>query len=266
MNNLFSKASDVAVVLTSCGRFDLLAQTLHSFFQHNTYPIKQFILIEDSGKDEVRHAIPAEYREWIDLTINQPQIGQVAAIDKAYQLVDADYIFHCEDDWLFYRPGFIEDSKTVLEAEPQSLLVHLRSYHHDFAFYGARAMVLAERKTVPTSGQEVAYYRVNTTLSHSQCFSFNPGLRRRAQYPDGGYASLLKKGQSPADMEMIASEHYAAQGYFAVLLENDAVKHTGFGKHVRNYDTRWKKYRGRLLRLVVAIAMFALGWWLGGMK
>ncbi|WP_424947568.1 glycosyltransferase family A protein [Candidatus Spongiihabitans sp.] len=258
----FSKTSDVTVVLTSCGRFDLLAQTLITFFENNTYPISQFILIEDSGKAEVSDFIPAEYRERIDLIINQPQIGQVSAIDTAYRLVKTDYIFHCEDDWLFYRPGFIEDSKTVLEAEPQSLMVHLRSYHHDLAFYGARAWVLAERKTV----QNIAYYRVNTTLSHSQCFSFNPGLRRRAQYPDGGYASLVAKGQSPADMEMIASEHYAAQGYFAVLLENDAVKHTGFGKHVRNYDTRWTKYRGRLLRLVVAIAMFALGWYFGAAK
>ncbi len=258
---MLSKHSDVRVVLTSCGRFDLLAKTLTSFFKHNTYPIRQFVLVEDSGKDEVRDAIPSEYRDQIDLIINQPQIGQVASIDKAYKQVETDYIFHCEDDWLFYRPGFIEDSKTVLDAEPQSLMVKLRSYHHDHMYYGKRALVLGDRKTVG----HVAYHRVDTTLSHSQCFSFNPGLRRRAQYPEGGYMALVTTRQSPADMEMIASEHYAAQGYFAVLLENDAVKHIGFGRHVRNYDTRWKKYRGRLLRLFVAVALFALGWWVGAL-
>ncbi len=256
---MFSKDSDVAVVLTSCGRFDLLAQTLNSFFEYNTHPIRQFILVEDSGDDAVRDSIPHEYRNQVDLIVNQPRVGQIASIDKAYQKVETDYIFHCEDDWLFYRPGFIEDSKAVLQAEPRALMVKLRSYHHDLMFYGARALFLGDRKTTG----KVAYYRVDSTLPHSQCFSFNPGLRRRAQYPKGGYAALVAKRQSPADMETIASEHYAAQGCFAVLLENDAVKHTGFGKHVQNYDTRWKKYRNRLFRVMVAVAAFALGWWLG---
>ena len=247
------------MVLTSCGRFDLLEKTLNSFFEYNTHPIRKFVLVEDSGRDEVRDAIPPEYRDQIHLIVNKPKLGQVASIDKAYEQVETDYIFHCEDDWLFYRPEFIEDSKIILKAEPQSIMVKLRSYYHDLIYYGARALVLSDRKTA----ENVAYYRVNTTLPHSQCFSFNPGLRRRAQYPGGGYVTLSANGRSPADMEAIASEHYAAQGFFAVLLENDAVKHTGFGRHLQNYDTRWKKYRGRLLRLVVAVAMFALGWWLG---
>lgn len=256
---MLSDDSDVTVVLTSCGRFDLLRRTLESFFEYNTYPIRKFVVMEDSGNDGVRDALPPEHRDRIDLIINQPRIGQVASIDKAYKKINTNYIFHCEDDWLFYRPGFIEDSKTVLEAEPKALMVRLRSYHHDLAYYGARALVLSERKTA----HGVAYYRADSTLSHSQCFSFNPGLRRRAQAPHDGYAALVGEGQSPADMEMLASEHYAAQEFFAALLENDAVKHTGFGRHVQNYDTRWKKYRSRVLRVVVAAMMFSLGWWLG---
>lgn len=259
---MFSNDSDVTVVLTSCGRFALLAQTIGSFFEYNTYPIRKFVVVEDSGRDEVRDSIPWEYRDQIDVIVNKPQVGQVAAVDKAYSKVETDYIFHCEDDWLLYRPGFIEDSKTILEAEHQALMVWLRSYHHDLAYYGQRSLLLNDRKTT----QNIVYYRVSSTLSHSPCFSFNPGLRRRAQYPQGGYRALLSGAQSPADMEMIASEHYAAQGYFAVLLENDAVKHTGFGRHVKNYDTRWKKYRSRLLRLIVAVAVFVVGWWIGGLR
>jgi len=29
-------------------------------------------------------------------------IGQIKSIDKAYSMVDTEYIFHCEDDWEFY--------------------------------------------------------------------------------------------------------------------------------------------------------------------
>jgi len=39
---------DVTAVITSCGRFDLLEETLDSFFEFNTYPIKKIIITEDS--------------------------------------------------------------------------------------------------------------------------------------------------------------------------------------------------------------------------
>ena len=40
--------NDVSLVITSCGRFDLLERTLDSFFEYNTYPIKKVIITEDS--------------------------------------------------------------------------------------------------------------------------------------------------------------------------------------------------------------------------
>jgi len=40
----------VSLVITSCGRFDLLQTTFESFKQHNTYRnIRQLIVIDDSG-------------------------------------------------------------------------------------------------------------------------------------------------------------------------------------------------------------------------
>ena len=38
---------------------------------------------------------------------NDVNIGQCKSIDKAYELVDTEYIFHCEDDWEFTSPNFI---------------------------------------------------------------------------------------------------------------------------------------------------------------
>ena len=48
-------ASDVTVVLTSCNRQDLLERTLDSFFLHNTYPIREFIVIEDGDGSKNDH-------------------------------------------------------------------------------------------------------------------------------------------------------------------------------------------------------------------
>lgn len=58
-------------------------------------------------------------------------LGQIKSIDLAYQEVKTDYIFHCEDDWLFYRSGFIEDSMTILESDQSILTVWLRDIEKD---------------------------------------------------------------------------------------------------------------------------------------
>jgi len=255
---VFASDSDVTAVLTSCGRFDLLRRTLDSFFRHNTYPLRDFFLIEDSAKAGVENCIPESVRGLVRVRVNRRSVGQVAAVDKVYAEVTTPYIFHLEDDWLFYRPGFIEDSRKILQAEPHALLVQLRSYHHDLAYYGVRPLRLGARRVV----DGVAFYRLESGQAHSQCFSFNPGLRRRGDYPAGGYTALAGGGTG-ADAEVAASGHYAARGYFQVALENDAVQHTGFGRHVRHRPTRWKKHRDHVLRLFAAVAMFALGWWMG---
>ena len=43
------KEKEVTLFITSCGRPQLLKQTLDSFVKYNTYPIKEVILCEDSG-------------------------------------------------------------------------------------------------------------------------------------------------------------------------------------------------------------------------
>ena len=53
-------------------------------------------------------------------------MGQVAAIDTAYARVKTDFIFHCEDDWEFLRPQFIERSLVILNSRPDILMVSLR--------------------------------------------------------------------------------------------------------------------------------------------
>lgn len=90
--------SDLTVVLTSCRRPDLLIGTLDSFFSTNDYPLREFIIIEDSD-DESVWAIPARYPEQpIRVILNGVNIGQHRSIDRAYSEVQTPYILHLEDD------------------------------------------------------------------------------------------------------------------------------------------------------------------------
>lgn len=73
-------ASDVTVVLTSCNRQDLLERTLDSFFLHNTYPIREFIVIEDGDGSKNDH-LRSRYEKYAVSWLNTAQrVGQVAAM------------------------------------------------------------------------------------------------------------------------------------------------------------------------------------------
>ena len=133
----FSADSDISVVVTSCGRFDLLRQTLATFDEFNTAPIRRVFITEDSGDEAVRDCIPEHWREHTEFIVNNPKLGQMRSVDAAYARVETSWIFHCEDDWAFYRPGFIEDSQALLEADPQALQVWLRSHAHDLAIHSS---------------------------------------------------------------------------------------------------------------------------------
>ena len=127
---------EVSLVITSCGRFDLLKKTLDSFFEKNTYPIKKIIITEDSTEGEKLKKLLSKYenREF-HIIINKERLGQLKSIDRAYKEVDTEYVFHCEDDWEFLKEGFIEKSMEILEEDPKILLIGLRDkddYDGDF--------------------------------------------------------------------------------------------------------------------------------------
>lgn len=55
----FSQESDITLVVTSCGRLDLLKLTLESFDRFNSAPIREVFITEDAGDERVRTAVPA---------------------------------------------------------------------------------------------------------------------------------------------------------------------------------------------------------------
>lgn len=248
---IFSLKSDVTLVVTSCGRFDLLARTLASFDEFNTAPIREVIITEDSGSEQVYAAIPEHWRAHALVFVNVPKLGQLASIDLAYSQVKTPFIFHCEDDWAFYRPGFVEDSRRILDSDPLIMQVWLRSYAHDiqvhspYHYLGARAHIGG-----------VACYPVLSEKPEWQGFSFNPGLRRLADYQ-------LLAPYSGKSGEKFLSTTYAERGFSAMILEADAVLHTGFGAHIEVSQERQRKKRrskrDKLRLLLVGAGMFATG-------
>jgi hypothetical protein len=201
--------TDVTLVVTSCGRADLLERTLESFFTLNTYPLARTIIIEDGPANPPAFPVP-------DLTYiaNEVRIGQVCSIDRAYSRVDTPYVLHWEDDWETYRDGFIGPSLEILERYPEILQVWLRAYDDT----AGHPIVKLPQFNVPTMSTDWKWHG----------FSWNPGLRRMTDYRRlGGYSQFRHRKSLGAELEI--SKVYRSLGYHAAILPEPKgyVRHTG---------------------------------------
>lgn len=211
----------VTFVVTSCGRPELLARTLTTFVEHNSYPIARYVLIEDSGDHEMRQWLEREYGAFFDVILfNEPRLGQIKSVDRAYSLIDTPYIFHCEDDFEFFRSGFVEESLSVLKHDSKAITVWMRS------LWDCKKHKLGERIQYTPDG--VMYREVLPKVSHKETwygFTFNPGLRRLADYE-------LIKPFAGVGHELEINYAYENLGFHGLVLEEGATRHIGAGHHV----------------------------------
>lgn len=236
---IFDKKSNVTIVLTSCDRFPLLAGTLSSIDAYNTYPIQKIIIVEDSGNQEILNYIPNHWENYCEVIINNPKLGQIKSIDLAYSKVETEYIFHCEDDWVFYRKNFIEDSIAILEIDPKILQVWLRDFttdvqkHYPIHSLGIHNYI-----------GDIGYSKLESTDKRWKGFSFNPGVRRTSDYLS--IAPFEKIGHE-AEISMT----YFDLGYHAVILDKPATEHIGWAYHivVNERDKKRKKKNRKYLTI-----------------
>ena len=213
------------VALTSCGRFDLLEQTLDSLMSRLEEPLAKVIIIEDSGNSAVETVVRKfAHKTNFEILINTPSLGQLRSIDRLYSNIDTEWIFHCEDDWEFYSDGFISDSFAILKEVDSCSMVNLRS-----------TQCLRRPQTVPinvTSGG-VRYQVLRSENEPWAGVHFNPGLRRLKDYRIiGPYADFGKW----ADEKRI-SQCYIELGYRVACLVEPKVRHLGEFRTVPDSST-----------------------------
>lgn len=220
-----SHPKEVTVCITSSNRHDLLEATLDSFVKFNTYRgIREIIVVEDSHSSPQKLLEKYKKSYSIKLIKNVTRLGQPLSIDIAYSHVHTDYIFHCEDDWEFYAPQFIEASFPVLDFSPTVLQVHLKSLDsigYDFTVHESKKFA-------------ILHYNY---LKIWHGFSLNPGLRRLIDYRRiVTYTSQLATPFFSGSFEAYISNIYRGLGYVAAVpLCNDGkgfVRHIGDEAHV----------------------------------
>lgn len=238
-----AEIKDVTFCLTSCGRNDLLEKTLDSFFKYNTYPIDRYIIIEDSADPKVFEECEILNREKYDnkleFVFNHEKLGQSASIDKAYTMVKTEYIFHCEEDWEFYRSGFVEDSIKVLKTQPKVIQAWIRP-KNDRILNKIEPNIftlpfgVSVRRVLPTSFIVKGANKDGTdmVIKDYMGFSWNPGVKRLKDWQE------LPNGYSGFKREHLIDQYYRDNGFIVVSLSKDDndgyVKHIGWDKRVEN--------------------------------
>ncbi len=163
----------------------------------------------------------------------QPSIEERlhAVIDRAYSQVQFPYIFHCEDDWEFFRPGFIKESFILLDALSNASTIMLRGRERN------RALIKTPLKEI--NGIRFCQLQPNyhKTLIGS---SYNPGLRRLADYQKQAPLTKIKGGEAEV------SYKFLLLGFTTAHLEIPAVAHIGWEQQTRLHIT--KKTFGQSLR------------------
>lgn len=218
---------EVTLFLTSCNRTKLLKRTLVSFLKYNTYPIKEAIIMEDSGLKGINDFAIKLLPFPCKIIYNEKRLGQMKSIENGSKFINTDYVFHCEEDWEFYDSGFIEESFKILDKDPNVCCVFLRGFEEnrkrsgvniDFKDRGGYYYI---KQKTHSEKKEGGGPRVSGVLT------FNPGLRKRE-------ISLAKIPYNNTEDEATLGYYFQQKGMFGATTkkQNGYVRHIGWDSHI----------------------------------
>jgi len=203
MNNI-----PITVTITTCARLDLLKRTLDSFFKYNTYPIAEFLMTDDSGNSAIAKELYDLYGDKFKIFHNN-HIGLSKSLDILFTNASNEYIFHLEDDWEFDRPGFIEDSLSIMKDKTinQVWVRHSWDTPHK----------CNEDGSLPIWQEWNGY-------------SWNPGLRYKSDY-----LKMFPNGLQEFGEEFDCMQHSKKFNYKVVSSLNTSCYHIGYNRHTENF-------------------------------
>ena len=205
---------DVSVCITSCGRLDLLGQTIGSFRRFHTGG--RFLLSEDSADAAVIDQVRTRYPEMRVLT-GTGRTGIMASIDRLYEAVETPFILHLEDDWAFDGPVNFAAGLGLLRQNPKIANVCVRVFDEIREKYRLRSDGLV-------SGG--ADFRIMHADAHPEFFAWspNPGLISRDLYR--AYAPFSRV--MPDQMSGLMKKDGLTQAF----LLPGVARHIGHGRNV----------------------------------
>jgi hypothetical protein len=202
----------LTVVLTSCGRFDLLEETVASFLK--CFDTDRIVIADDAGDAGAAARFGSKFPQ-AEMRVNAPKLGQMRSIDALYASVQTPYVAHLEDDWKF--SGGVDLDKVVrfLEARPDVSVVCI-GYRLDERF----------KQCARKTAQDGIEYWVWDLDAHPKWFSysFNPSVGRLALWREIGPYSRFRTEED-------LSQFVKAKGMRIAMVIPSLALHIGDKRH-----------------------------------
>lgn len=117
---------NISFVITSHNRLDLLERTINSIPKVVRDSIETKIIIDDSGCADAHRKISDKYGDEYLCLLTDAKCHP-KSVDLAYSRIHTDYVFHCEDDWIFdVCDDFILNALDILEYDANAFQVTFR--------------------------------------------------------------------------------------------------------------------------------------------
>lgn len=223
----------VTVIFFSCRRLHLLQRTVDAFLQHNTYPITEYIVVNDSADPIIHDEIRKSYPNFT-VVLNKENVGLFKSIDLGYQHVKTNYHFLCEDDWMITKGGFIEKSLAIMQGCPNIEEVWL----DDYSKHPLEKTIHETNGVKYVLAQDDYYYEAGFIYGWHG-FTTSCALKRIEDYRKvGSYGEIVDKWLSDKShnpsiwhREHAIGQEYRKLGYrTAVLIDAVYAKNIGFGQ------------------------------------
>jgi GT2 family glycosyltransferase len=225
----------MTVIFFSCRRVEILKQSVWYFVENNSYPIAEYIIVNDSG-DESIHKQIEEYFIGAKFVFNKENVGLIKSIDLGYQHIKTEYFFHCEDDWCVIKDKFIEKSLTVMRNNPNIEEVWpypMNGHPVESKIYRAEDVNYRLMKDNYQKGEN----GINDFGWHG--FTTAIGVKRMSDYRKVGPYSEIPWTGTIWHREQAIGEAYHKLGYRAAVLKDIYASNIGIGKS--EYKTGYEK-------------------------
>ena len=218
---------EVTLFLTACNRPQLLKITLNSFLKYNTYPIKEAIIMEDSGLKGINDFAIKLLPFPCKIIYNEKRLGQMKSIENGSKFIKTDYVFHCEEDWEFYNSGFIEESFKILDKDINVCCVFLRGHEENRIRSGINIDYTDKGGYYYLKQKKFPEKKEGGGPRACGILTFNPGLRKKE-------ISLAKIPYNNTEDEGTLGYYFGQKGMFGAVTKKREgyVRHIGWNSHV----------------------------------
>lgn len=215
------------LAVTSCQRFDLLRQTLESFYTIVEQIPRAVYILEDSVEPKPEWLNSTTWRArnvtWISNGRRRGQAYSIARLIDVLARQDIQRVFWSEDDWCYQESNFLRKSFDILDKYPEIINVSLRGT-------ACNGHPLADDPRFPFKIQEAGW------REGWGGWSFNPSAMRLSDLKRLRPAIAKHIGTPGLGCELELSKLHLSQGYrIAVLPQANGsyspyIVHTGGGR------------------------------------